>query len=378
MTLNGSTPGRTNHWVSSLVDRNPLPWSDSPVVSSVLWFGTIPNGTFVVFVLGRLEQIPADFLLAISLAVLWLNVGPLLIWYYDVRVLPTFFDEITDIVRDDERVAALDRKYTRLFAERYWIPTAAWTLLLVAMFFRGQSYLVDRGLFAVVDIYYVSFLIAVVYLGVFSGIGFMGVATTVLCIREIASEPIEIDPLYPDGLAGLSRFGYFAIRTTVTFSSGSLLLPLAFVFVRTGAVDFLAHLIVASYMLAIAVSFLYPTYRINRQARRVRDGIVDDLRHEYDQAKRELRSVGGLHAQLRSARDPAPSDGAAEAVRLNGGALEDRAELVGQLELQRIRNEYQDLQNVRLYPFKIDILVRLVSSILLPLVFLVIEVYVTL
>lgn len=369
--------GGASHWVSSLVERNPLPWSDSPVVSGVLWFGTVPNVTFVLFVLGRLERVPADFLLAIFLAVLWLNVGPLLIWYYDVRVLPTFFDEVPELVRDEARVAALERKYTRLFAGRSWIPAVAWTVLLVAMFFRSQSYLVERGLFAFGDVYYVAFLIAVIYLGVFSGIGFMGVVTTVLCIREIAGEPIAIDPRHPDGLAGLSRFGYFAIRTTVTFSSGSLLLPMAFVFVRNEASDLLVYLIVGSYMAAIAVSFLYPTYRINRQARRIRDGMLDDLRREYNAATRELRSAGGLHAHLSTV--PGPDDADREDAELspNGGTLDDPAELVGQLELQRIRDEHRDLRSVRLYPFKVDILFRLASSILLPLVFLIVEIYFT-
>jgi hypothetical protein len=42
-------------------------------------------------------------------------------------------------------------------------------------------------------------------------------------------------------------------------------------------------------------------------------------------------------------------------------------------KLQRIRREYQDYQEVQLYPMRLSILVRLVGSVLLPLVFVFID-----
>lgn len=39
---------------------------------------------------------------------------------------------------------------------------------------------------------------------------------------------MEIDPLHPDGLGGLSSVGYVAIRTTLLFSAGSLFIPILF------------------------------------------------------------------------------------------------------------------------------------------------------
>jgi hypothetical protein len=45
------------------------------------------------------------------------------------------------------------------------------------------------------------------------------------------------------------------------------------------------------------------------------------------------------------------------------------------LEMQRLRNKYDDYATVRLYPMQTQILARLAGSVLLPLVFLLLEFY---
>lgn len=359
-----------SHWVSRIIDTDWPISIDSPVLASILWFGTLPNVFFLYLVVFQSRQIPADFVYPLFFAVLWLNLGPLLIRYYDERLLPTFFEELTELLANEERVDDLNRKYDALFSELYWIPTLVWVALLLGLFFRAQPSLVEEGLFEVGDAFYFIYLFSTGWLGVFTGIGFMGVITTVLAIREISNERLNINPLHPDGLGGLGIVGYYAIRTTLTFSTGSLLLPLSFIFVRMSLVDLLIYVIVALYMGAIAVSFLYPTYKINRQAQRIRDETLDALRRKYN------RSTHGVKTTDPSAvpstdeptfRLPLPDD---------ASDLDDRPTtvmLASQLELQRLRNEYEDYRSVRLYPFQIDILLKLVSSILLPLIFMVID-----
>lgn len=360
-----------SHWVSRVIDSGWPVSVGNPLLASVLRFGLLPNVFFALVLVFQPRQVPDDFLVAMFFAVVWLNVGPLLIWYYDERVLPTFFEEVSELVQNATRIDRLNEKYDTLFAEKYVLPTGLWVLLLVGLFFRAQEFLAQEGLFTVAGPFYFAYLASVVYLGILTGIGFMGVITTVLAIREISSEPLNINPLHPDGLGGLGVFGYYAIRTTLTFSTGSLLLPLAFIFVRMRGVTALIYVIVLFYMGAIALSFVYPTYKINRQAQRIRDGKLDELRREYEAAKRQMQSAGGLSTQLGGAE----RDGSAAGSMDSTGAIPDSKELLGQLELQRLRNEYDDYQSVRLYPFQIDILLKLVSSILLPLVFVVIDQY---
>lgn len=374
------------HWVSKIIDLERPVNIQNPLVSSILYFGTIPNIAFsflflvYIFDPGVWSFLPSilqpnnmttDFLIALFFAVIWLNLGPFLIWYYDERVMPIFFKDLTNLVQNQDNIDEISNDYVSLFSDQYWIPTVIWTLLLVGLFFNTQSFLVNQGLFEVGDFYYFAYLMAVIWLGIMTGIGFMGVLTTILAIRKISQENLDINPYHPDGLGGLGIFGYYAIRTTLTFSTGSLLLPLAFIFIRAGASDVIPYVIFVLYLGAIIFSFVYPTYKINRQAQRIRAKKLDSLRQDYETAKQQMEQVGRITNQLGERKSGEKIQTEIESER----ELPSVTELVGQLELQRIRTEYDDYKNVRLYPFQVDILIKLFSSILLPIVFVFIDHY---
>jgi len=363
----------TRHWVSRVIETEWPIRITPPALASVVWFGTIPNVFFALTVLGRRGQLPGEFVVAIAFAILWLNVGPWLIWYYDRRVMPEFFAALPAILERPGRVEELASRYDRLFSTLSVVPIVLWNGLLVALFFRSQSFLAAEGLFEVGGPLYVLYLVSVVWLGTFTGIGFAGVLTTLLAIRAVATERLAIDPMHPDGLAGLSVFGSYAIRTTLTFSSGALLLPLAFLFVRAEGYEGLIYPIVVLYMLAIAFSFVYPTYRINRRAKRIRGEIVDSLRGEYRAATERLESAGGFPDRVAAEGDGRGDERPSASADGRFGSVE----LVGQLELQRLREEYRNYTDVRLYPFQVGVMLKLVSSVLLPLVFLGLEWYLT-
>lgn len=375
------------HWVSKIIDLERPTRIQNPILSSILYFGTIPNigfsFLFLVYILdpGVWSFLPSmlqpnnmtlDFLIALFFAVIWLNLGPFLIWYYDERVMPIFFKDLTDLVQNQDNIDEISNDYASLFSDQYWIPTVIWTLLLVGLFFNTQSFLVNQGLFEVGDFYYFGYLMGVVWLGIMTGIGFMGVLTTILVIRKISQEDLEINPYNPDGLGGLGIFGYYAIRTTLTFSTGSLLLPLAFIFIRAGASDVIPYIIFVLYLSTIIFSFVYPTYKINRQAQRIRAKKLDSLRQDYETAKQQMEQVGRITNQLGEGRSGEKIKTEVKDER----ELPSVTELVGQLEIQRIRTEYDDYKNVRLYPFQVDILIKLFSSILLPILFVFIDHYI--
>lgn len=339
------------HWVSRQVAGDGILSVESPILASVLIFGTPANLFLATIVLVRGAAITTDFLVAIVFGIAWLNIGGYLIWYYDEEVFPTFFESAREIFRNDEQLTEIEATYDEFFSAYHLLPVSVWVLLLVGLFFGSEQYLVANGLFTAGSPLRYLYLGAVCYLGFLSGIGFMGVITTTLTIRELTGLEFDVDPLHPDGLGGLSTIGYFAIRTTVTFSSGSMLLPLAFIFVRGNAPAWLIYFIVVAFTGAIAVSFVYPTMLINQKAQRRREEELDALRREYRQAKADATDYDDFQS----------ADG--------------ESELVKRLELERIRREYQDYQNVRLYPFQIDIIFKLVSSVVLPVLFLVIDQY---
>ncbi len=336
------------HWVSRAIRRIPIA---NPLLASIIGFGTIPNLVFVLYVLSNGHQVTTWFLIAQAFTVIALNVGPAVIWYYDAVVLPTFVEKLTELLADADRAYVLGGTYDELFSTKWVLGSIPITGLFVAAFLNTQGELAAAGVFDVGGPFYWALFGFVTWAGILGGIGFSGVAVTLLFIHRVADEELTIDPLHPDGLGGLGQVGYYAIRTTMAFSVASLFLPLAIQIAVIADYAVVVYTIVGLYTLFIALSFVYPTYRVHLRARELRERILDDLRHEYAAAKARLP----------------PHD------EVDGETTED--ELLLELEVSRIRQEYEDYATVRLYPLQIDILLQLLGSVLLPIVFLVLEIY---
>ena len=116
----------------------------------------------------------------------------------------------------------------------------------------------------------------------------------------------------------------------------------------------LVYVAVGLYVVVIGLSFAYPTIYVNRRAQAVRE---DEL---------EARRAKIRRLQEKAADVESVADGDDEA---------SMDELATRLEIQRLREEYSAYANVNLYPLSIGIVVRLVSSLLLPIFFIVVEKY---
>jgi len=161
---------------------------------------------------------------------------------------------------------------------------------------------------------------------------------------------LTIDPLHPDGLGGVSVFGYLSIRTTLILASGALIVPLQLQYaIETGPLTTaVIYLLEVVYSLAIAGSFLYPTVVVYRRANELRESAIDELRTQYARLKRQ-------------SGEPR-----------HGASLDSTDDEV-EIKLQRIRQEHRDLRRVRLYPLDPSIFIRLLGSVLLPLAFIVVD-----
>ncbi|MFB6172589.1 MAG: hypothetical protein ABEJ23_08645 [Haloarculaceae archaeon] len=340
------------HWISALVESPPTLPDGRPLLASVLLFGTVPNLVFVLYVALRGDELTGRFLFAISLTVVALNVGPYLVWYYDEHVLPQFFAKATELL-PASRLDELATTYDRFFARRYWVLGLALAAAFGYTFIRSTEFLVRTGVFEPGGPFSYLLFALVVWAGFLGGVGFHGVLTTLRLVSEVASEDLSIDPLHPDKLGGLSVVGYYAIRTTVIFSAGSLFIPLAYQFIALSRYGYLIYVLVGFYAFFLLLSFVVPTVQVNRRANELRSAVLDDLRAEYQTVEQKLSRNGEVGA----------------------GADERVDELILELQAQRVRNEYEDYEQVQLYPMEIQILTRLVGSVLLPLAFLVLEVW---
>jgi len=347
----------TSLWVSRIVDWG-RGYVDRPFLVAFLLMGWIPVVCSVVAL--DPSEASTAFLVGQALACLMVVPAPFDVWYYDERLLPKFFDDI-ELITATESHDALDRlakRYDTYYAKYWWVSTLVWVALVLTVFVVGQDYFRAQGIDTLVERgAYLGFFC---YWLLFAGLRSHGGLITVFVIRAFAEEvTLDVDPLHPDGLGGLSTVGTFAIRMTIITSLGSLALPLSFQVASHIAYEEVVYVGVALFVLLVALNFLYPTYKVNRRAQDLREKMLDSHRERIRKLEERLALLTEGEADL-------PDDTLAET---NDELLE--------LEIRRARREYEDYQNVQLYPLSIGIITRLVSSILLPVCFILFELFVT-
>ncbi|MFC7227969.1 hypothetical protein N0B31_11200 [Salinirubellus salinus] len=335
-------------WVTRLsrvfVDRSPL----GAVPTILLTVGLVPFVLTALFLgLTGLDVRPV-FLGSQLLAATLTAVGSVLVWRYDTVVFPTFIERATEVTPydDNRELRSIATRYRDFFTD-VRATTAVWTGLVLLAVVVNDGYFASLGVTGYTDPAYLAYLLFAAWTAAITAVGIRMAFTTNLCIREIGELDFSIDPLHPDGLGGLSNIGYFAIRTTTLFSIGALGLPLAFDVVRVGGGSGIVYLLVASYIAMIVGSFVFPTVYINRRANEIKSELLNEKREH----------IHELRAQLLAGDDP------------------EEIETL-QMKLDELRTQYETYDRVSLYPMSLSIASRLVSSVLLPLFFVVVETYV--
>lgn len=340
----------TSIWVTRVVESAFAVVGERPFAASFATFGWPPVVLSLVFFVFRDGSLSLTFQVAHWLAVVTLVLGPYLIWRYDRVVLPSFRKQAEHLT-DTEALDAIVTRYHDRFAHGYLPMVGVWLLVLVGVLATNPGFLLAQG----VTVDEPTFWLYVgLYLwgGVVTGIGFHGITITVRCIRSIALDcDLDVDPLHPDGLGGLGAIGYFAIRTTLFTSLGTLLLPFALQVAAYGSLSWSVYVAIAFYTVFVALSFVYPTATVYVKAQQPRRDRMEALRER----------IASLRADL------ADVDVADEPV--------DAGVLALQLEIRRLREELASYRATSFYPVSPSILTRLVSLVLLPLVFTVLELY---
>jgi hypothetical protein len=335
-----------SHWVSGQIENGFL-GIEHPLLVSIFEFSMPWNVLAGIYTVLYWDTLALSFLYPSALGLLWVNLAPFLIWYYDERVLPEFFAHLSELVSDPDERHALAEKYNRFFGTHRLSVSLFWAAAAVAIIYVSEPVLQSQGMAAGGAVFLWTTYAYAVYVGAVLSHGFVGPVMTLLLVREVTEYDLEIDPLHPDGLGGLSTVGYVSIRTTLLFSSGSLFLPLLFYFSSAGGASTVIFGFTGLYVLIILLSFVYPTAIVNRRAGEYRDAVLDDLRQQYAEIEREIE----------------------------GPDRDEISELNKRLELQRVQRNYDNYSSVSLYPLQLSILTRLAGSIFLPILFMVIEIY---
>lgn len=336
-------------WVTRWIETDiPIPTQNS-LLASMITFGWIPivlNGLYYLF---RGRHGSNEFLVAEFFITLLVSTIPFLIWHWNKQVFPMFFIHVSQVVRDRDELNRIEDKYARLFSKRYLLVSVPWTVAALIAFLGNAGYFADQGIFGLTNIVYWIYVLLFIWSGLITSIGVHIIIITLLCIREVAELPLRLDPLSPDSSGGLSAVGYFAIWTTLPASAGSLALPLAFELAAEGGFKTLIYLVVTVYALGIGLLFLYPTIKINRRAEERRKNILNEYKSKINELERKIGSEESGSVPMQ--------------------------DLACQMEIQRLRQKFEDYQNMDLYPMSLGILYRLISAILLPFIFVFLEVY---
>lgn len=336
-------------WVTTSISRLSNSIGVGPILAGVATIGMVPVAISAAYFALTWGEWTTTFLISHALAALVVVVAPPAIHYWETAVFSRFVEETELIVDDPERFRGIVDRYRDAFRRRYWVTSGIWAALVVGVVALNIEFFRTVGVSGFADPALWTYLAFGAWFGLITGIGFHGAFVTVLCVREVSGLEFEIEPLHPDGVGGLRSIGSFAIWTTMLVSLGSLTLPLAFLMAAEGGFTPLVYLAVAAYTLTIMVSFIYPTTHVYRKAKRIRTEELERRRHQIRQLQADTTEL--LEADIPDQR-------------------QDLREATKRLEIQRLRDEYDEYRSVSLYPLSSDILVRLFFSVFLPVVFL--------
>lgn len=328
-----------------LINRSPV----GAAATIILTVGMIPAALVLIFYYFVQENASSQFILFQGLATLVGIIGPYFLYRYEIVVFPKFIDLAKDVTphNDNKEIKSIYKRYKSFYSKKYYYVVLPWMIILVATVYINVSYFNRLGVSSFTDPIFVPYLLGVVSMGFITGLGLHMILTTILCIREVGDLNFTIDPLHPDGLGGLSAIGYFAISSTTLFSIGSLGLPLIFDVAGETTLAVLIYFVVFVYIGTVLLSFIYPTLYINRRAK--------EIRREVLESKRER--IYNLHQDI-----------------LNASSDTNMNRM--KTKLDTLRDEYDEYDQINLYPMSPSIFSKLLSSIMLPLFFLLLESYV--
>jgi hypothetical protein len=228
------------------------------------FYGLPVSIAIAVFIALRRDylKIPDWSFILIAIAVLWAWIGPVLIWKYETEWLKRFFRGTRKILRpvDADRLRMDNEWISRSWLK--WIIPAVWATLL------GLAYSQSIRFFytSLYDWWWVGMLVGIVIYSIYTGFGFLLAMKTVYLTRKLSRMTIKIDPYDNDERGALGFVGRYAMRTSVSFASGILFIPLL-LYVNIIFVGEYRHIIygyLAFYSISIFLTFILPALNLHR------------------------------------------------------------------------------------------------------------------
>jgi hypothetical protein len=272
--------------------------------------------------------------LSIHISLLWLAIAPAVIETAFNHIDKFFINHRHIFNNQSEWRSIYESEITRIQSYRYLIFGVPWALCTsLAVYFSLCS---DPPLF--IKLWYI---ISYFILFLISSIGFYGVFAMVAMIKNICRADIIFNPFHPDKFGGISDFGNFVVKIAFYFSSGSLLLPLAFDIVSHFRLssEFLSYSIYAltiSFILVMLFSFIIPIIEIKQLIDPKKNKLILNSRSKLDRMISDLANKSEFDSK----------------------GLSDLAVYYMLV--------YSKLTETKNYPYDIKVLLELSSSLIIP------------
>jgi hypothetical protein len=306
-----------------------------PLVSSFLVFAGVLSAGLYLQSRYHVVLITRPSLMALA----WLAIGPWLIFEAS-RLSLEFLDSYRDMFPTREAWSALvDTHMQRLSTGWMWFAVP-WSVVVTSVVATMAFPSAAGPVFAwVIASFGLLFLI--------SGCGFWGVMALVGLVRDFSRSGVRYRPFHPDRFGGLAAVGTFTARGALYFSSGALLLPLAFEIIgreqRVGTVSVFPYGLTTIFVAFVLAAFILPTLDIKRFADGERVRVNEEARARLE--------------QLMAAYARAP---------------EHDEKLAHQIEMC-YQMECEELEKLRPYPYDLKVGVELTLSIAVPIAVVVLE-----
>ena len=319
--------------VSRLVESIHTRYAFPPIIASLLITGLLPYSTAfgLWFFMGDPTLISYGFLLAF----LWLALCPYLIWKME-NIADDFFKEFYQKAIDKERMRNFADSLDRT---THSIPG----YLLGVPFVIGADYL-SFLVFPQVSIVARAFLISYLsLLFLLAGLGFWGVVALIRMTLSVKNITVKTNPFNPDRFGGLEFAGSLCIKVTLFFSSGSLVFPLVFEaiqVIRYSTALVLANALTAAYIVAILVAFFVPTLALRDWFLRIKRSHLSPVSEQ----------IGKMLERC-----------------LSSGTDEEKKRFYDLISF------YNEIDKMKVWPFDLPVIVKLLGSISLPILVALIE-----
>lgn len=243
-------------WIIKLQRKTVRIVHNSILASFLLFFVPIITIGIVFHLKFKFNLLTADVLTGL----LWLGLAPWIITKAHSTVVDFFMDNQDIFVNKADWEKVMKQEIYNVQSPKYLLFGIPWTILTVIILYFTKFFEAPLP----IQIWAAA---AFGLLFLISSIGFQGIYALNNLLNNVFRHKLTFYSNHPDNFGGFSKFGKFAVKISLFFSSGALLFPLAFdvidyIMISPDIMRTLLYFATGFYLLIIILGFIIPMLKI--------------------------------------------------------------------------------------------------------------------